>query len=78
MEIMIVGCWSIWDQTNDAIFNGNIPNHQRCISIFKSIFTLTMHRAKPSLKEGMNHGLILYENVISTTHVNIPFIINRK
>jgi hypothetical protein len=39
---------------NDAIlFNGNIPNIQRCISKFKTTFTLTMHRAKPSLKEGM-------------------------
>jgi hypothetical protein len=53
MEIMIIGCWSIWDQRNDAIFNGNSPNIQRCISKFRTTFTLTMHRAKPSLKEGM-------------------------
>jgi hypothetical protein len=53
MEIMIIGCWSIWDQQNDAIFNGNSPNIQRCISKFRTTFTLTMHRAKPSLKEGM-------------------------
>ena len=53
MEIMIIGCWIIWDQRNDAIFNGNPPNIQRCISKFRATFTLTMHRAKPSLKEGM-------------------------
>jgi hypothetical protein len=53
MEILIAGCWSIWDQINDAIFNENIPNNHRCISRFKSNFTLTMHRSKPSLKEGM-------------------------
>ena len=53
MEIMIAGCWSIWDQKNDAIFNGNPPNIQRCIGKFKATFTLIMHRAKSSLKEGM-------------------------
>jgi hypothetical protein len=53
IEIMIAGCWSIWDQRNDAIFNGNIPNIQRCISKFKTTFALTVHRAKSSLKEGM-------------------------
>jgi hypothetical protein len=57
MEILIAGCWSIWDQRNDAIFNANYPNVQRCISIFKSTFTLTMHRAKPSLREGMQSWL---------------------
>jgi hypothetical protein len=45
MEIMIAGCWSIWDQRNDAIFNANI---QRCIIRFKSTFILTMHRANPA------------------------------
>jgi hypothetical protein len=53
MEILIGGCWSIWDQRNDAIFNENYPNVQTCISRFKNTFTLTMHRAKPSLREGM-------------------------
>jgi hypothetical protein len=57
MEIMIAGCWSIWDQRNDAIFNANYPNMQTCISRFKTTFTLTMHRAKPSLREGMQSWL---------------------
>jgi hypothetical protein len=26
MEILIAGCWSIWDQRNVVIFNGNFPN----------------------------------------------------
>jgi hypothetical protein len=25
MDIIISGCWSLWDQRNDAIFNGNFP-----------------------------------------------------
>jgi hypothetical protein len=53
MKIMIAGCWSIWDQRNDDVFNANTSNVQRCISRFKATFTLTMHRAKPSLKEGV-------------------------
>jgi hypothetical protein len=26
MEVMVAGCWSIWDQRNDAIFNAKYPN----------------------------------------------------
>jgi hypothetical protein len=26
MEIIITGCWSIWDQRNDSIFNNNAPS----------------------------------------------------
>jgi hypothetical protein len=57
MEVMIAGCWSIWDQRNDAIFNANYPNVQTCMTRFKATFTLTMHRAKPSLREGMQSWL---------------------
>ena len=57
MEILITGCWSIWDQRNYAIFNDNAPSIQRCIIRFKSFFQLSMHRAKPSLKEGMQSWL---------------------
>jgi hypothetical protein len=35
MDIIISGCWSLWDQRNDAIFNGNFPDLRRCIIKFK-------------------------------------------
>jgi hypothetical protein len=57
MDIIITGCWSLWDQRNNAIFNGIDPNLHRCIVKFKSYFCLNMHRAKPSLKEGMQSWL---------------------
>ena len=57
MEIIITGCWSLWEQRNDAIFNNIVPSVQRCICRFKTFFNLTMHRAKPSLREGMQSWL---------------------
>jgi hypothetical protein len=79
MEILIARCWSIWDQRNDAIFNWNFPNIQRCISKFKVLLSLCIDLSLV-LKKGCNPGLILYEHVISTFHspVNTPFTINRK
>jgi hypothetical protein len=57
MEILITGCWSLWEQRNDAIFKGVYPNIQRCIIGFSTFFMHNMHRAKPSLKEGMQSWL---------------------
>jgi hypothetical protein len=55
MEIIITGCWSLWDQRNSVIFIE--PCVHRGISKFKVDFALAMHRAKPSLKEGMQSWL---------------------
>jgi hypothetical protein len=57
MDIIISGCCSLWDQTNDAIFNGNFPELIRCIIKFKNFFSLNTHRAKPILHEGMQSWL---------------------
>jgi hypothetical protein len=57
MEILITGCWSIWEQRNEAIFKGIYPDVQRCISRFKSFISLNMYRAKPSLRKGMQSWL---------------------
>jgi hypothetical protein len=65
-EIMITGCWFIWDKRNGAIFNENEPTLQHCINIFKAYFCTIMHRAKPSLKEGIQFWLdTLSPNVIN-------------
>jgi hypothetical protein len=57
MEILITGCWSIWEQRNDAISRGIYPDVQRCVARFKSFISLNLYRAKPSLKEGMQSWL---------------------
>ena len=54
MEIMIIGCWSIWNQRNDLIFEGIPCSINDCRYEFIKTFKLTMLRAKPSLKEGMS------------------------
>jgi hypothetical protein len=37
MDIIITGCWSLRDQRNDAIFNGNYPDLTRCKIKFSSL-----------------------------------------
>jgi hypothetical protein len=51
MDIIINGYWSLWDQRDDAIFNGNYPKLRRCIIKFRFF----SHRTsiEPSLREGM-------------------------
>ena len=56
-EYLIIGCWSLWCHRNSIIFDGGQLNIDTCCSIFKEFFSLTMHRAKPSLKEGMQQWL---------------------
>jgi hypothetical protein len=57
MEIIITGCWSIWDQRNSYIFNQIEPQVNRCILRFKGYASTNLYRAKPSLKEGMQSWL---------------------
>jgi hypothetical protein len=56
-EAIIVGCWSIWNHRNKFIFDSQIISQDRCFTMFKESFSLIMHRAKPSLKEGMQQWL---------------------
>ena len=57
MEILITGCWSLWDQRNSYIFREKTPNLNSCIAHLKNSFVMIMHRARPSLKEGMQAWL---------------------
>ena len=54
MEIMILGCWSIWNQRNGMIFEGIPCSINDCKIDFVRYFKMTMLRAKPTLKEGMS------------------------
>ncbi|PNT61170.1 hypothetical protein BRADI_5g11115v3, partial [Brachypodium distachyon] len=46
MEIIALGCWSIWKTRNDCIFNNIRPSLYRCRRIFKEELNLVFHRAK--------------------------------
>jgi hypothetical protein len=57
MEIIITGCWALWDQRNDMIFNHInhfVPSY---IIKFKIYCSVILHRARPSLKEAMQAWL---------------------
>ena len=54
MEIMTLGCWSIWNQRNGLIFEEIPCSITSCKFDFITTFKLTMLRAKPSLKDGMS------------------------
>lgn len=53
MEIIIIGCWSIWNQRNGMIFDGIQCSINACKMDFKNNFHMSLLRAKPSIKEGM-------------------------
>jgi hypothetical protein len=57
MEIIITGCWTIWDQRNNMIFNLIRPTIPACITKFRIYCSVIMHRARPSLKDGMQAWL---------------------
>ena len=71
MEILITGCWSIWEQRNDDIFRGIAPSVDRCVIRFKSFLSLSMHRARPSLKDGMQSWLDTLWIIVMHVHVNM-------
>jgi hypothetical protein len=56
-EVIIIGCWAMWNHRNKNIFENQSIGQTECFRIFKQDFHLMMHRAKPSLKEGMQQWL---------------------
>jgi Zn-dependent peptidase ImmA (M78 family) len=56
-EILIIGAWSLWNHRNRIIFDNEDRSKQPCFVMFKEYFALVMHRAKPSLKEGMQQWI---------------------
>ena len=53
-EVLIIGCWTIWNDRNKIIFEGEVTSHNECKRLFKECFYLVRIRAKPSLKDGMS------------------------
>ena len=58
-EAMIAGCWSIWNQRNNIIFEQAQRDQDVCYGSFKSSIEMIRYRIKPSLKEGMQDWLDL-------------------
>ena len=56
-ECLIIGCWSLWNNRNTLIFDNGHLRIDICISLFREFFSLVMHKAKPSLQEGMQQWL---------------------
>jgi hypothetical protein len=56
-EILMAGCWSLWNKRNRLIFDAEDMDMHSTIRFFKDTFVLIRHRAKPSLKEGMSQWL---------------------
>jgi hypothetical protein len=56
-DVMISGCWSLWNQRKRIIFYGTQRGNESCLSHFIASFHQIRHRAKPSLKEGMQDWL---------------------
>jgi hypothetical protein len=52
-EMIIIGCWALWNSRNKLIFEDVFPDQHTCMIFFKETFQMVMHRAKPSLKEVM-------------------------
>ena len=57
IEYLIIGCWSLWNHRNRIIFDHDELDWDACFSIFVENFSLIIHRAKPSLREGMQQWL---------------------
>jgi hypothetical protein len=56
-EVLMAGCWTIWNKRNQQIFDGDVVDMQASIILFKHTFALIRQRAKSSLKDGMSQWL---------------------
>jgi hypothetical protein len=56
MEIIITGCWVLWDQRNNFIFNHIDPTIPSCMIKFK-IYCSVRGEAKPQARPDMAWGV---------------------
>lgn len=57
IEIIILGCWSIWMTRNDFIFKNLQPSLKACQLTFKKEFALAQLRVKSSLVDLMKEWI---------------------
>jgi hypothetical protein len=56
IKTIITGCWSLWEQTNDAILKGVYPDVQRCLIRFKCFLMVTCIELNLVLRRPCNPG----------------------
>jgi hypothetical protein len=59
-EISMLPCWSIWRHQNEIIFDSGTLSLGRWKSIFREEFSLTLCRAKPSLKLELENWFCIF------------------
>lgn len=62
----------IWTQRNGLVFDHIQCTIETCINGFRNSFSMAMHRAKPSLKEGMH--LCLDNVLFSFFYIFLTFL----
>jgi hypothetical protein len=55
MEILMIGAWSIWKESNNKLFNVVDPSVTSWKRRFKTDFQLLVHRTKPELHQYINN-----------------------
>lgn len=53
MEIFMIGPWCLWNERNNFIFNGKVPNFTSWKSAFKNEVTAHLFRIKQSLHQSI-------------------------
>jgi hypothetical protein len=75
---LIAGCWSIWIQRNNMIFEHHNRDLWACFDHFKVSISTIRHKIKPSLKEGLQDWLDHLWILVSRTDVHMYFMKNEK
>ncbi|TVU41863.1 hypothetical protein EJB05_15419, partial [Eragrostis curvula] len=58
MEVITVAAWTIWTHRNSIIFYGGTVSIPRWKAEFRSAFSLSMHRAKPTNNLGVDVAFV--------------------
>ena len=60
MEIIIMGCWNIWMQRNNIIFNGIQPANNSWKHLLKKDLSLTLYRIKTKYAASLKGWIDMY------------------
>jgi hypothetical protein len=60
LDIIILGCWSIWRTRNNFLFKDVTPNLYRCKKLFKKELALLVFKAKRKSYAGLADWVKLF------------------